>query len=111
MSRCKLEPWTPRWIAIDWGFGASQRGVLVLDAPVTAWWWSHRGLVPEPFVATHARGGNRGTKRVDRLGQWSAYGTRLSLPMRLRNAARLTLPSPKQLSDGLAAAGLPREPS
>jgi terminase large subunit-like protein len=96
-EQVQLEPWTPRWISIDWGF----------EHPSAVYWFATRAdgvvvtyrefvqnrLSPRMLAAAIAE------RSVDRLGRME----------RIRDVFLSPDASiAEQLSDGLSAAGLPR---
>jgi phage terminase large subunit len=104
-EQVQLEPWTPRWIAIDWGF----------EHPSAVYWFATRSdgvvvtyrefvqnrLSPRMLAAAIAE------RSVDRLGRAERIrDVFLSPDAFAQRTADASIAD--QLGDGLAAAGLPR---
>lgn len=104
-EQVQLEPWTPRWISIDWGF----------EHPSAVYWHATRAdgtvvtyrefvqnrLSPRMLAAAIAE------RSVDRLGRTERIrDVFLSPDAFAQRTADASIAD--QLSDGLAAAGLPR---
>src|SRR6202162_5245870 len=104
-EQLQLEPWTPRWISIDWGF----------EHPSAVYWHATRNdgvvvtyrefvqnrLSPRMLAAAIAE------RSVDRLGRMERIrDVFLSPDAFAQRTADATIA--QQLGDGLATAGLPR---
>jgi hypothetical protein len=101
----QLEPWTPRWISIDWGF----------EHPSAVYWHATRndGVVVtyREFVQNHLSprmlAAAIAERSVDRLGRTERIrDVYLSPDAFAQRTADASIA--EQLGDGLAAAGLPR---
>src|SRR5580698_9433529 len=104
-EQVQLEPWTPRWISIDWGF----------EHPSAVYWYATR---PDGVIVTYREFvQNRlsplmlaaaiAERSVDRLGRAERIrDIYLSPDAFAQRTADASIA--EQLADGLAAAGLPR---
>jgi len=104
-EQVQLEPWTPRWISIDWGF----------EHPSAVYWYATR---PDGVIVTYREFvQNRLSPRmlaaaiaersIDRLGRAERIrDVWLSPDAFAQRTADASIA--EQLSDGLASAGLPR---